>query len=77
MKYCGWSGSLDAISVSILNESTGMPVTNLGAAAKGINSASSLVTYTTKFITGDAGSYVLTIIPKGNAVLTNLSNRRP
>ena len=73
IKFAGWNGALDAITVSILNESTGMPATNLGKASLGINSANSLVAYNTKFATGDAGNYVLTIVPKGNAVLTDIS----
>lgn len=73
IKFAGQSGAFGNLDASILNASTGMAVQSIGGAAKGVNEAGSLVSYSIKFVTGAAGNYVLSLSPNGNAVFTDMT----
>lgn len=73
IKFAGQAGALGNLDASILNASTGMAAQSIGGAAKGVNEAGALVSYSIKFVTGDAGNYVLSLSPNGNAVFTDMT----
>ncbi len=73
VKFAGWNGANNDFSVSVLNEANeGLAMTSLGKASAGINSANSLVTGKVRFVTGEAGNYILTVNADGNTVFTDI-----
>ncbi|MBQ8127636.1 MAG: hypothetical protein IJ176_04475 [Prevotella sp.] len=73
-KYASWAtDSNDGMTASVLNGEQGMAAIAYEANDTEYKAANSLVTKTIKFVTGEAGNYVLKLANSGNTVITGVS----
>jgi len=73
-KYASWAtDSNDGITASVLNGEQGMAAIAYEANDTQYKAANSLATKTIKFVTGEAGNYVLKLANSGNTVITGVS----
>ena len=73
-KYASWAtDSNDGITASVLNGEQGMAAIAYEANDTEYKAANSLATKTIKFVTGEAGNYVLKLANSGNTVITGVS----
>ena len=72
-KSAGWNGGNNSFGVKIVGEDgKGLPQQAVGKAPAGPQSAGCWIQYTILFATGEAGNFVLSMMPSGNSTFTDI-----
>lgn len=73
-KYCGWTGANNSFGVSVLDSNgKGLETTTYEKASNGPQTAGAFISVRKVFTTGDAGNYILSMIPNGNSTFADVS----